>query len=102
MCNSRIVLRICLCIISNLVYVYPTGMSIDSFTGPPTTNEINSFIWYIKSIEPVTWLNTTNMANEYAQGHSGEAIKAMGLMYILLTLFYLNVMIFYQLPKVIV
>jgi len=81
MCNSRIVLRICLCIISNLVYVYPTGMSIDSFTGPPTTNEINSFIWYIKSIEPVTWLNTTNMANEYAQGHSGEAIKAMGLMY---------------------
>ena len=56
-------------------------MSIDSFSGPPTNNEINSFISYIKSIEPVTWLNTTNMANEYAQGHSGEAIKAMGLMY---------------------
>jgi hypothetical protein len=56
-------------------------MSVDSFSGPPTTNEIKSFISYINSIEPVTWLNTTNMANEYAQGHSGEAIKAMGLMY---------------------
>lgn len=56
-------------------------MSIDSFSGPPTNNEINSFIVYMKSIEPATWSTTTNMANEYAQGHSGEAIKAMGLMY---------------------
>lgn len=56
-------------------------MSVDSFSGPPTSNEIKSFIDYINSIQPVTWLNTTNMGNEYAQGHSGEAIKAMGLMY---------------------
>ena len=56
-------------------------MSIDSFSGAPTNNEINSFIAYMKSIEPATWSTTTNMANEYAQGHSGEAIKAMGLMY---------------------
>ncbi len=61
--------------------IFAATMSIDSFTGPPTNNEINSFISYMKSIEPVTWENTTNMANEYAQGHSGEAIKAMGLMY---------------------
>jgi regulation of enolase protein 1 (concanavalin A-like superfamily) len=61
-------------------------IAIDSFDGPVTQNEINSFKSYILTLKPATWDgssgNTTgNMANEYAQGHSGENIKAMGLMY---------------------
>jgi hypothetical protein len=58
-----------------------TKISIGSFSGAPTKNGINSFIAYIKSTEPVTWWTTTNMGKEYAQGHSGEAIKAMCPMY---------------------
>ncbi len=61
-------------------------IAIDSFDGPVTQNEINSFKSYILTLKPATWdgssgNTTTNMANEYAQGHSGENIKAMGLMY---------------------
>ena len=56
-------------------------MSVDSFSGGPTANEISSFVSYVNSIQPATWSTTTNMGNEYAQGHSGEAIKAMGVMY---------------------
>ncbi len=57
------------------------SMSIDSLDGAVTQNEIDSFKAYIQTIEPVVWPNTGSMENEYAQGHSGEAIKAMGLMY---------------------
>ena len=79
---ESMILVLFFCYLTNCVStIFAATMSIDSFNGPPTTNEINSFISYIKSIEPVTWSNTTNMANEYAQGHSGEAIKAMGIMY---------------------
>ncbi len=56
-------------------------MSIDSLDGPVTSNEINSFVSYINSINPVVWPNTGSMENQYAQGASGEQIKAMGLMY---------------------
>lgn len=56
-------------------------MVIDSYEGPITQNEINSFKAYIQTVKPVVWGETTNMNNEYAQGKSGEAIKAMGLMY---------------------
>ncbi|NEW05781.1 hypothetical protein GK047_07085 [Paenibacillus sp. SYP-B3998] len=56
-------------------------MVIDSLDGPVTQNEINSFKAYIQTVEPVVWPNTGSMQNEYAQGKSGESIKAMGLMY---------------------
>ncbi|WP_028551544.1 hypothetical protein [Paenibacillus sp. UNC451MF] len=56
-------------------------MVIDSFDGPITQNEINSFKTYIQTLQPVVWPNTGSMQSEYAQGKSGEAIKAMGLMY---------------------
>jgi regulation of enolase protein 1 (concanavalin A-like superfamily) len=61
-------------------------ISIDSFDGPVTQHEISTFKSYIQTLQPATWdgstgNTTTNMANEYAQGHSGENIKAMGLMY---------------------
>jgi hypothetical protein len=56
-------------------------MSVDSLDGPVTSNEINSFVTYIQSITPVVWPNTGSMENQYAQGTSGEQIKAMGLMY---------------------
>ncbi|WP_200957456.1 discoidin domain-containing protein [Paenibacillus sp. Root444D2] len=56
-------------------------MVVDSFDGPITQNEINSFKAYIQTVEPVVWPNTGSMQGEYAQGKSGENIKAMGLMY---------------------
>ncbi|MGO4494795.1 discoidin domain-containing protein [Paenibacillus sp. 2RAB27] len=56
-------------------------MVVDSFDGPITQNEINSFKSYIQTVEPVVWPNTGSMQSEYAQGKSGENIKAMGLMY---------------------
>ncbi len=57
------------------------SMVVDSFDGPITQNEINSFKSYISTLEPVVWPNTGSMQSEYAQGKSGESIKAMGLMY---------------------
>ncbi|MDB5085699.1 MAG: hypothetical protein JWN30_2585 [Bacilli bacterium] len=58
-----------------------SGMVVDSFDGPVTQNEINSFKSYIQTLQPVVWPNTSSLQSEYAQGHSGESIKAMGLMY---------------------
>ncbi|WP_282940085.1 S-layer homology domain-containing protein [Paenibacillus sp. RC67] len=58
------------------------SMVLDSFDGPVTQNEIDSFKAYIQTVEPVVWgPNTSNMQSEYAQGTSGENIKALGLMY---------------------
>ena len=59
----------------------PAAMNVDSFSGPVTANEINSFKSHILTLQPVVWPNTGSMQNEYAQGASGEHIKAMGLMY---------------------
>jgi hypothetical protein len=56
-------------------------IAVDSFDGPLTANEISTFKSYINTVQPIVWTNTANMANEYAQGHSGETIKALGLMY---------------------
>jgi hypothetical protein len=57
------------------------SLAVDSLDGPVTQNEINSFKSNILTIEPVVWPNTGSMENQYAQGASGEQIKAMGLMY---------------------
>lgn len=56
-------------------------MVMDSYAGPVTQNEIDSFKTYVNDLQPVVWPNTTRLQTEYAQGKSGEAIKAMGLVY---------------------
>ncbi|MFC5472676.1 hypothetical protein [Paraherbaspirillum soli] len=53
------------------------GMVVDSFSGPVTANEINSFKSYIRNLVPAT----DNIGNQWAQGASGEQTKAMGLVY---------------------
>ncbi|MFC5476359.1 hypothetical protein [Paraherbaspirillum soli] len=57
--------------------VASAGMVVDSFSGPVTANEINSFKSYIQTLVPAT----DNIGNEWAQGPSGEQTKAMGLVY---------------------
>src|SRR5258708_10751978 len=72
------VLAACVCppFIAKAQYI-----SVDSFDGALTANEVTTFKSYIKTLQPVVWPNTGDMANEYAQGHSGEAVKAIGVMY---------------------
>src|SRR5579859_5679925 len=84
--NIRLTIAALVCACFILLPCAQAQMAIDSFDGPVTQNEINSFKSYILTLKPATWdgssgNTTTNMANEYAQGHSGENIKAMGLMY---------------------
>jgi hypothetical protein len=52
-------------------------MMIDSFDGPVTANEIACFKAYITTLQPAT----DSVGNNWAQGHSGEETKAMGLMF---------------------
>ncbi|HZY63993.1 MAG TPA: chitobiase/beta-hexosaminidase C-terminal domain-containing protein [Edaphobacter sp.] len=54
-----------------------TSMSVDSFDGPVTSNELNSFKAYVTAQTPAA----NNIGNNWAQGHSGEQTKAMGLVY---------------------
>src|SRR6185312_11133299 len=59
-------------------------MAIDSLTGAVTQNEINSFKTYMATQvpDPTPWgaLNGTGH-NAWADGPSGNALEAMGLMY---------------------
>jgi hypothetical protein len=52
-------------------------MRVDSFDGPVTRNEIDSFKSYIQTLTPAS----DNIGNQWAQGHSGEQTKAIGLVY---------------------
>src|SRR5579859_2513811 len=84
--NIRLTIAALVCACFILLPCAQAQMAIDSFDGAVTQNEIDSFKSYILTLKPATWdgssgNTTTNMANEYAQGHSGENIKAMGLMY---------------------
>ncbi|KAJ3497457.1 hypothetical protein NLG97_g1890 [Lecanicillium saksenae] len=54
-----------------------TGMRVSSFDGPVTAEELKSFSSYIATLEPAK----DNIGNQWAQGHSGEETKAMGLVY---------------------
>lgn len=60
-------------------------MVIDSFDGPVTQNEIDSFKSHIQTLTPApdnfTTLDSGEKNNHWAQGRSGEQVKAMGLMY---------------------
>ncbi|TQV94702.1 proteophosphoglycan ppg4 protein [Cordyceps javanica] len=53
------------------------SMKVSSFDGPVTTEELQSFNSYIATLEPAQ----DNVGNQWAQGHSGEQTKAMGLVY---------------------
>src|SRR3954463_14475930 len=62
------------------------AMTIDSLDGPVTTNEINSFVTFMLTVKPATADGSSgntvvDVANEYAQGNSGENTKSLGLMY---------------------
>jgi hypothetical protein len=53
------------------------AMFVERFSGPATVNEVESFKSYIRTLTPAP----DNVGNDWAQGHSGEQTKAMGLMY---------------------
>lgn len=52
-------------------------ISVGSFSGPVTSDELVSFRTYMATLVPAT----SNIGNTWAQGSSGEAVKAMGLVY---------------------
>ncbi|OAA74239.1 hypothetical protein ISF_01140 [Cordyceps fumosorosea ARSEF 2679] len=52
-------------------------MKVNSFNGPVTQDELQSFSSYVATLQPAT----NNIGNQWAQGHSGEETKAMGLVY---------------------
>ena len=53
------------------------SIAVDSFSGAPTANEISSFKTFVTGLTP----DVNNIGNTWAQGHSGEETKAMGLVY---------------------
>ncbi|KAI1383999.1 uncharacterized protein F4822DRAFT_433949 [Hypoxylon trugodes] len=52
-------------------------MKVSSFDGKVTDDELKSFNDFVTTLKPAT----DNIKNEWAQGHSGEQTKAMGLVY---------------------
>jgi hypothetical protein len=56
---------------------YGASMTVTSFDGNVTNEELQSFNKYIADLQPAT----DNIGNNWAQGHSGEETKAMGLVY---------------------
>lgn len=53
------------------------GMTVSHFDGPVAPEELQSFSSYISTLKPAN----DNIGNQWAQGHSGEETKAMGLVY---------------------
>lgn len=54
-----------------------SSMTISSFSGPVTSAESGSFLSYMTAQTPAA----NNIGNNWAQGTSGENVKAMGLVY---------------------
>jgi hypothetical protein len=54
-------------------------MKVDSFDGAVTIQELQSFNDFIATLKPAD----NNIGNNWAQGHSGEETKAMGLVYLM-------------------
>jgi hypothetical protein len=54
-------------------------ISVGSFDGAVTTQELQSFNDFVASLEPAA----DNIGNNWAQGDSGEQTKAIGLIYLL-------------------
>jgi hypothetical protein len=53
------------------------GMLVQSLDGPVTAAEIQSFVAYAQTLQP----QSSNVGNAWAQGPSGENLKAMSLVY---------------------
>jgi hypothetical protein len=53
------------------------SIAVDSFTGPVTHHEVDSFTTYVRGLTPAA----DNIGNNWAQGPSGEQTKAMSLVY---------------------
>lgn len=65
-------------------------MYIESFSGPATKRETDSFYRHIAQFQP----SDDNIGNAWVQGDSGEAVKAIGLIYqFTFSVFLLNQMI---------
>ncbi|KAI1099688.1 hypothetical protein F4804DRAFT_321218 [Jackrogersella minutella] len=62
---------------SLLFSVAQAQMKVSSFDGNVTDAELKSFNDFVITLKP----GTNNKGNEWAQGHSGEQTKAMGLVY---------------------
>lgn len=60
-----------------MVMAAAAGMKVSSFDGPVAAEELQSFNSYTSTLEPAK----DNSGNQWAQGHSGEETKAMGLVY---------------------
>jgi hypothetical protein len=56
---------------------HAASMTVSSFDGSVTNEELQSFNKYIAGLQPAA----DNIGNNWAQGHSGEETKAMGLVY---------------------
>ncbi|TAQ90673.1 hypothetical protein B7494_g984 [Chlorociboria aeruginascens] len=54
-------------------------ISVGNFSGAVTAQELQSFNTFATSLVPAT----DNLGNNWAQGHSGEQTKAMGLIYLI-------------------
>jgi hypothetical protein len=52
-------------------------INVGSFSGPVTSDELISFRSYVATLTPAT----DNIGNNWAQGHAGEELKAIGLVY---------------------
>ncbi|KFZ11812.1 hypothetical protein V501_04553 [Pseudogymnoascus sp. VKM F-4519 (FW-2642)] len=72
-CGSAAALMFCL----HVHLVLGASMKVTSFDGPVTKEELDSFSTYIATLQPAK----DNVGNSWAQGHSGEETKAMGVVY---------------------
>ena len=52
-------------------------INVGSFSGPVSADELTSFRTYMATLTPAT----DNLGNNWAQGHAGEQVKAMGLVF---------------------
>jgi len=59
------------------VFCAQAQIVVESFDGPITQHELDSFKSYIDTLTPAS----DNIGNNWAQGRSGEQVKAMGLIY---------------------
>ncbi len=74
-------LLLCCCLSGMVVPAYARsndgGLLVESLDGPVTDNEIQSFVAVAQTLQPAA----TGNGSEWAQGHSGENLKALALVY---------------------
>ncbi|OBT86178.1 hypothetical protein VE02_05770 [Pseudogymnoascus sp. 03VT05] len=72
-CGSAAALVFCL----HVHLILGASIKVTSFDGPVTKEELDSFSNYVATLQPAK----DNVGNNWAQGHSGEETKAMGIVY---------------------